>query len=307
MLRAANKLYDSNMENPTIHPAPRSGRIHAYSLFGESADLPDVVHCETLAARSSLHDWELAPHRHPRLHQVLLVSRGGGTAWLDDEVVPLAAMSLVNVPPGTVHAFKFKRATQGWVITLADELLGELLLQAGDARRMLARAGVVLAQVGVLAVVEQLATEFSARQSARALVLRGQCAVLLGHAARAIAAVQGSTDHLNETNLVQRFEEALEAHYLEHWTVADYARELAVTTTHLSRVLRSVKGQPTSRLIEERMAREARSQLAYTRLRVKTVADTLGFTDPAYFTRVFTRAVGVSPREYRMRFASKLA
>ena len=48
-----------------------------FNLFGEFGDLPDVVHCETIEARSLLHDWEFAPHRHAGLHQVLLVERGG--------------------------------------------------------------------------------------------------------------------------------------------------------------------------------------------------------------------------------------
>ena len=43
--------------------------IRSYSLFGESQHLPDVLHCETIAERSALHDWELAPHRHTRLHR----------------------------------------------------------------------------------------------------------------------------------------------------------------------------------------------------------------------------------------------
>ena len=60
--------------------SPFKPAILSYNLFGEMRDLPDVVHCETIAARSVLHDWEFAPHRHARLHQVLLIERGGGRA-----------------------------------------------------------------------------------------------------------------------------------------------------------------------------------------------------------------------------------
>ena len=45
------------------------------------------MHCETIASRSVLHDWTLAVHRHARLHQVLLIERGGGEATLDGRVV----------------------------------------------------------------------------------------------------------------------------------------------------------------------------------------------------------------------------
>ena len=125
--------------------AENHSSIQSYSLFGESQHLPDVLHCETIAARSVLHDWELAPHRHTRLHQVLLIESGGGVAHLDGEQHALAAGALINVPPGHVHAFRFTQHTQGWVATLADELMDEIFVRVGDVRRDLARPAVVTA------------------------------------------------------------------------------------------------------------------------------------------------------------------
>ena len=107
-------LYYSNMSSTAPGPA-----IRVYNLFGESGDLPDVVHCETIASRSVLHDWTLAVHRHARLHQVLLIERGGGEATLDGRVVPLRPMQIVNVPVGHVHGFRFVPDTQGCVLTIA--------------------------------------------------------------------------------------------------------------------------------------------------------------------------------------------
>ena len=37
--------------------------IKNFNLFGESTELPDVVHCETIEARSLMHDWEFKAHR----------------------------------------------------------------------------------------------------------------------------------------------------------------------------------------------------------------------------------------------------
>ena len=162
--------------------------IASYNLFGESSDLPDVVHCETVAARSVLHDWEFRPHRHARLHQLLLLTHGGGTAHLEGRPWPLHARSLVNVPIGSVHAFRFERGTQGWVVTLAGEMLDEALAHAADLRRALARAAVVRARGRVGALVQMLATEFGERSYARAQVLRGLTATLLGLAARLVVA-----------------------------------------------------------------------------------------------------------------------
>ncbi len=102
-------------------------RIETFNLFGEDADLPDVVHCETIEARSVVHDWEFKPHRHARLHQVLLLERGGGTALIEEAPHPLPPGSLVNMPRGVVHGFRFEPGTEGWVVTLASELLDQVL------------------------------------------------------------------------------------------------------------------------------------------------------------------------------------
>jgi AraC family transcriptional activator of pobA len=292
MATSVDHLYISNM---------RSAAIRTYGLFGETANLPDPMHIETIAARSALHDWELAPHRHVRLHQLLLLRSGSGTLHLEGNAHPLAAMSLVNVPPGAVHAFAFERGTQGWVATLADDLVEQLLSPAADERRALAAGGVFAAEPGLAALMAQIATEFEGAAPARALVLRGLCAVLLGLAARAATRAAPPSRDAPGSALLCRFEAIVDARLLEHPSVADCARALAVSPTHLSRVLRAATGQPASRLIEARLMREARRQLAYTGLQVSSIAYTLGFADPAHFSRVFSRVEGLSPRAFRER------
>lgn len=282
----------------------RAEPVRNYSLYGESGQLPDVMHCETVAERSVLHDWELSAHRHDRLHQILLLHRGGGTARLDDRALALHPRALVNVPPGAVHGFRFDRDTQGLVVTLADAMLDELLGRDPDVRRVLAQPWVVEADAAVDGVMTQLAAEYAGRGAARALVLRGLGTALLGRAARLADRGLCGSRNMAESHLLLRFEALLEAHFRQHWGVADYARALAVSPTHLSRVLRSATGASASQLIDARIIREARRQLAFTHLGVGTIADTLGYTDPALFSRVFSRVAGCSPRRFRQQLAA---
>jgi AraC family transcriptional activator of pobA len=276
-----------------------SQAIQSYSLFGESKHLPDVLHCETIADRSVLHDWELAPHRHARLHQVLLVKSGGGVVNLDETRFQLNAGSCVNIPPGHVHAFRFEPGTEGWVTTLADELLVELLDRVGDVRRDLGRACVIKADKPMGLAMAQIWQEFSGNAKARALVLRGLSATLLGWVARAIARDEPVRDALQDTGLVQRFSSLIDQHFLEHWQVSDYAKALSISPTHLSRLARATAGHSALRMIEARIMREARRNLAYTNLSISSIAYSLGYADPAYFTRAFKRDAGVSPKIFR--------
>lgn len=287
-------LYKSNMRR--IAPDPAT--IRTYNLFGEAGDLPDVVHCETIAARSQLHEWEFAPHRHAKLHQILLVEKGTGEATLDGRVHPLKAMRVVNVPTGHVHGFTFAPGMQGWVLTIAVEMLDEALNPAEGLRRALAESTVRRASPAMRDLMGQIYGEYAGRQFARAHLLRALTAALLGLVARELADAQ-MPDTASGTDLFRRFESLLEQHFLEHWSVADYAAALSVSPTHLSRLTKAATGHAASELIQERIVREARRNLVYTNLSVSTIAYTLGFNDPAYFSRLFSGATGLSPRGFR--------
>jgi AraC family transcriptional regulator, transcriptional activator of pobA len=276
-----------------------AARIQTYNLFGEAGDLPDVVHCETIAARSILHDWNIAPHRHVRLHQLLLIESGGGQATIEGRTFALAPMRIVNVPAGDVHGYSFLRGTRGFVLTVAAEVLDQVMLPSEGLRRVLASANVLRGTAAMRTAMKEIFKEFAARRFARAHVLRAHAAMLVGLVAREMATRAKTSENRMNSELFERFEALLEQHFLSHWTVSQYAAALSVTPTHLSRITRSATGRAASRLIVERTVREARRRLLYTNMPVSTIAYALGFNDPAYFSRFFSEATGLSPRRFR--------
>jgi AraC family transcriptional regulator, transcriptional activator of pobA len=286
-------LYNSNMR-----AARSKSSIQVYNLFGEQGDLPDVVHCETIVSRAALHDWTLAVHRHARLHQVLLIERGGGEATLDGRIYLLKPMTMVNVPVGNVHGFNFVPATQGWVLTIAAEVLDETLLATEGLRAALSHGAVVRGTREIRTLMQQIFAEHAGRRFGRAHVLRALSAALIGLVARELAGESGVSGTA-DSELFRRFEALLEEHHLKRWSVADYAKALSVTPTHLNRVTRAATGDTASHLILNRLIREARRNLVYTNLPVSTIAYALGFDDPAYFSRVYAAATGLSPRAFR--------
>jgi AraC family transcriptional regulator, transcriptional activator of pobA len=175
-------LYNSNMRAERSQSA-----IKVYNLFGEFGDLPDVVHCETIPSRSVLHDWTLAAHRHARLHQVLLIESGGGQATLDGRNRALRPMDVVNVAVGDVHGFSFVPGTQGWVLTLAAEILDEALLASEGLRGVLSSSAVVRGTLQIRATMKQIFVEHAGRKFARAHILRALSAALIGLVARQLA------------------------------------------------------------------------------------------------------------------------
>ena len=99
--------------------------------------------------------------------------------------------------------------------------------------------------------------------------------------------------------LAARYAALLERDFRSGKGVADYAQVLGVTPTHLSRVCNQACGRAASVLLQERVLFEARKLLAETRAPVKSIAESLGFRSPAYFTRAFQHRTGQTPTAFR--------
>ncbi|GAA3445849.1 helix-turn-helix domain-containing protein [Planomonospora venezuelensis] len=82
-------------------------------------------------------------------------------------------------------------------------------------------------------------------------------------------------------------------------SVAEHARRLDMPVTDLRRVVRRLAGcTPKDYLLTARLNR-AKELLATADLPVASIARRVGYDDPAYFTRVFTRRVGLPPSGFR--------
>ncbi|MGW4167097.1 helix-turn-helix domain-containing protein [Streptomyces chartreusis] len=82
-------------------------------------------------------------------------------------------------------------------------------------------------------------------------------------------------------------------------TVADHAARHGMTPAELSTAVRRGAGcSPKDYLLGIRLGR-AKELLAATELPVAAVARRVGYDDPAYFSRLFTRRVGMAPVRFR--------
>lgn len=88
-------------------------------------------------------------------------------------------------------------------------------------------------------------------------------------------------------------------HYRDNWSMEQYARELLVSKDYLHQLCSRHLGKTPSEVIFDKQAIEAQILLKNTSLTIKEIAHRLNFEDQNYFTRFFTRKVGLAPTEFR--------
>ncbi len=82
-------------------------------------------------------------------------------------------------------------------------------------------------------------------------------------------------------------------------TAKDYADQLAVHVNHLNKVLKETTGRTTTELISNRIVQEAQLLLRQPNWTLADIADSLGFTDVAHFSKAFKQQTALAPGAYR--------
>jgi AraC family transcriptional activator of pobA len=99
--------------------------------------------------------------------------------------------------------------------------------------------------------------------------------------------------------LMSRFGALVERRYRDNHSVGQIAAALHVSESRLRNTCLATTGQSPIQLLHARVLLEAKRELHYTSKSVREIAFALGFEDPAYFTRFFSRLAGLSPRAFR--------
>jgi AraC-like DNA-binding protein len=111
---------------------------------------------------------------------------------------------------------------------------------------------------------------------------------------------------LNETHadkrVSARFLSDLAKHFREHRDVAFYAEKACLSTKYFSIVVKQETGHTAAYWIRHQVVVEAKMLMHVRRdLSMQAIADMLGFSEQASFSRYFRRETGMSPTEFRNR------
>ncbi|WP_248927928.1 response regulator [Paenibacillus hamazuiensis] len=99
---------------------------------------------------------------------------------------------------------------------------------------------------------------------------------------------------------VQHVKKAVAEHYCEGISFAKIADELHVTRNHLSGLFKRETGESFSDYLTRFRIEKAKELMKTQRYMIYEISEMVGYSDPAYFSRMFKAVTGISPTDYAM-------
>ncbi|MBR6381242.1 MAG: helix-turn-helix domain-containing protein [Lachnospiraceae bacterium] len=94
----------------------------------------------------------------------------------------------------------------------------------------------------------------------------------------------------------------LTEHYAEHLTLEDLESRFFINKYYLSRLFTAEYGLPPGQFLTQLRITHAKQLLRFSDLTAEEIAEQCGLGSSTYFSRMFKKVEGISPREYRKQW-----
>ncbi|PMN70555.1 helix-turn-helix domain-containing protein [Enterovibrio norvegicus] len=284
--------------------------IPHYFLYGEEQPegSPDYMHIARLEQSLPKHNWEIHPHRHDDLHQLMILESGSMTAQIRESSAEYRGGCVLSIPAKEVHGFIHQPGVTGFILSISQPFILSLFNEAErQALSSLFREPLVIPitegrnVVELKSLGERLLAEYQGREKGQASMIGAYLKVvfiLLSRHTQHREPIQASDA---KTALFEKFTALVELHYHQHWSVNEYAAELGLSQGQLNRTCQRSADLQALEIIHGRIVDEAKRLLIFTQLSSKEIGYQLGFKDPGYFSRFFTRHVGQAPKQFQQQ------
>lgn len=266
------------------------------------------IHYEALGKLADFFGVNMPAHRHDGFFQIHFVTKGSIRIFLDDVKYVCKAPVCFLTPPSVAHSFITDPICEGHVLTVQQNLVWPLLQVDLKVQNIIpicvSLDGLKPSYQEDLNQLERyfldIQKEFQTNKESRQTALKSLISLIF---IQMIRLGEVTAPRINSCSgdlaSFRKFNELIENHFSEHWSLTKYADELAITETRLNDICRRVANVSSKKLIFDRQMQEAKRLLIFSDTSINNVCYQLGFKDPAYFSRFFQRHAGIRPSEYR--------
>jgi len=239
--------------------------------------------------------WALELQHSEENHALVLQTRGQARCVIEAVRRGISVHTALVIPAGTPFSLELGKQNFGLVCLIPPN--GPLGM---PDRPAILRIREAQAQAEVTGILDALQREQNTARPFMDEALTAHGALLTVWLRRAMIET-GQTEERPSAaiRLAEAYSALIERDYKTGKPMADYAKSLGVTPTHLTRVCRDCSGRTAAALLTERCLHAARMALERGDRPITEVATSLGFSSGAYFSRFILHHTGRSPSALR--------
>jgi AraC family transcriptional activator of pobA len=255
------------------------------------------------------------PHAHNFL-QVFLLEEGLTILQNEEQSFEVTAPAFFTIPKNVVHGFTSSDDCRGWIINLSDNFLENIFQKDADMVMELDAIHIEHLEEGeeterIILAMRKIVSEFNQNLSGKAIMLQSLVSILI---VRLHRLPKKTTDFLIPPNsdntskiYFRRFMQLVKTANSFRKPIGEYASELFISPGQLNRICQSITGKSPKEIIIDYFMMEAQKALTNIEKSISEVAYDISFEDPAYFSRLFKKRMGISPKEFREKHGIKSA
>lgn len=235
-------------------------------------------------------------------HLFFLQEKGTTSIEIDFQKHTIKPLSVIFIHQNQVHRIlSFKNATVSiWAIS--DENLNPEYLKLLEDISPAKPSTLKKEKFSVISEALSLCTKLSERKDEKLYhsLLNGSCNTLVGLVISQYLVQSKPLDKLSRFEIVTKaFKELLERNFVTAKSPTEYAQQLNISSPYLNECVKKTTGHSVSHHIQQRVILEAKRLLYHSDKSVKEIATALGYDDYPYFSRLFTKVVGMSALVFR--------
>ena len=120
----------------------------------------------------------------------------------------------------------------------------------------------------------------------------------------ALSLKEANLGFLRHSHVISRAEEYVAAHFCDpNISLISVAKHVGMSSAHFSTVFSQTLGKPFISYLTAMRIDRAKELLAHTDMKLATIAMEIGYNEPNYFSHVFKKTEGITPKEFRSRFS----
>jgi len=243
-------------------------------------------------------------------YKIYWIEDGSGKYDIDFKEFEIKGCGVFCVSPGQMFSVKTEQVKTAYQISFDKEFYcveahGKEIACNGLIFNNIHRAsGISVSEIeapSFRSLIDNIISELKNPGNAHRDMIETYLRMFLIHTLRLLdlQELQDGSETHQKNKMVQDFIALVDKHFRIKHSASDYAKELFISPKSLAKKLKAL-GYPTStEMIQERILIEAKRSLKFTQESVKEIAFDLGFDDPAYFSRLFSKKEGMTPLAYR--------